>query len=532
MFKFLQRKKPNVIAVTELLLKALEVNVSPTTVANSLQDHPEYPSLLAVSDCLTEWHIPNQSYSIKKSEYELTDLEYPFIAHSNANGGSFMLVHDLADNRISYSDEKKQKVSIDGNEFLKIWNGVALHAIPNQKSGEENYYQKVAMASLNQFKLPALIITVLIAILLSLNNQSIQLGSTLFLVFKLFGLAVSALLLMHSIDANNPLIQNLCSLGSKNNCNAILKSDAAKVTTWLSWSEVGLFYFAGSILALLFAPNSLSLLIWLNVLAMPYTVYSISYQYRHKNWCVLCCSIQAILALELLTNLLFNYGSYDLNTAIFNFNTIAIFIACFILPILTWSFLKPFLLKTAQFSPLKQQLKKFKYNSDLFNQVLTSQARFAVPDDLMPIILGNPNATTTITMVSNPFCGPCAKAHEMLDQWLSVRDDIKLKIIFTTADHEDDDKTKVARHVSALSLLNDVNLLENALNDWYKQGTKKYETWAEAYPITYDGEMSSVTQKQKEWCQLTEIEFTPTILVNGYKLPEPYRLEDIKYLLT
>ena len=151
---------------------------------------------------------------------------------------------------------------------------------------------------------------------------------------------------------------------------------------------------------------------------------------------------------------------------------------------------------------------------------------------MMPLTLGNPNAETTITMVSNPFCGPCAKAHELLDDWLSYRDDIKLKIIFSTADSDDDEKTKVSRHISALALLKDTALVEKALNDWYSQSTKKYDQWALKYPVAHHDDLPEVTKKQKAWCELTEIMFTPTIFIDGYKLPEPYRLEDIKYLLS
>lgn len=531
MLNLLQPKQSNASAVVNLLLKALNVKVNSTTVDDNLQDHPEYPSLLAINDCLTEWHVPNQAYQISKAEYDPADLEFPFIAHSKVNGGYFMLIHEITNGKVSYSDEKKQKATISEEEFLKLWSGVALHATASSKSGEIDYQTKFLAQTFNALKIPVLLLVILAAVLLTINYQTSSISYGLLLFFKITGIAVSVLLLMHSIDANNPLVQNLCSLGNKNNCNAILKSDAAKVTSWLSWSEVGFFYFTGSFLTLLISPASLPLIVWLNVLALPYTVYSIGYQYSQKNWCVLCCTVQAILWLEFLTNI-FYPSNFEISTTNLQLQYSLPLVISFALPILTWAFLKPLLLKTAQFTPLKQQLKKFKYNSDLFNQVLTNQPRYAVPDDLMPIILGNPNAETVITMVSNPFCGPCAKAHETLDQWLSVRDDIQLKIIFTTANHDDDEKTKVSRHVTALSLLNDTKLLENALNDWYKQGSKKYEAWATQYPITFDKDMSMVTEKQKAWCDLTEIAFTPTILVNGYKLPEPYRLEDIKYLLT
>ncbi len=331
---------------------------------------------------------------------------------------------------------------------------------------------------------------------------------------------------MQSLNANNPFVKNLCSLGGKSDCNAILKSDAAKVTSWLSWSEVGYFYFAGSLLSLLFAPASFSFLAWLNLFALPYTIYSISYQYSNKNWCILCCSVQALLVLEAVVFLSTqNYGLSNLPT--FGLITLVSFLS----PILIWSFLKPFFADASQIKSLKRQLKKFKYNSELFNQALKNQPRYAIGKELMPIRMGNPDAETIITMVSNPFCGPCAKAHQTIDEWLKFRDDIQLKVIFTTADDENDPRTKVSRHLSALSTHENTKMVENAMNDWYNSSNKNYDDWAKRYPVVMNQDVAMVTQNQKSWCDMAEITSTPTILVNGYKLPDPYRLEDIKHLL-
>jgi hypothetical protein len=529
MFQFSNLANP--ISVTLKLIRQLKVKVTESTVRTQVESHPEYPSLLALSDCLTEWGIINQAYQIDKATYDPADLEFPFIAHFAASGGSYILVHQIENGKVTYSDEKVDHASMPEVDFLAKWSGVALHGVVNETNGEPNYQQKKVAEWFNAAKPPLFIIAVIGIILRSLDHGDLSLSYVLLFAVKLVGLATSVLLLVHSIDVNNPLVQNLCSLGNKNNCNAILKSTAAQVTSWLSWSEVGFFYFLGSATALLLAPPTLPLLAWLNVLALPYIAYSLTYQYRQKSWCVLCCTIQAVLGLEFIINIS-SPTAFSLQNVEYNFSLISTLLLSFTLPVLAWYLLKPMLLQSALVKPLKSQLKKFKYNSDLFNQLLTTQPKYGVSDELMPIVLGNPTAEHVITMVSNPFCGPCATAHQELDEWLKYRDDIQLKIIFTTADHDDDERTKVSRHMSALSLLQDATLVERALNDWYKLSSKKYETWAAKYPISFNGEMSKVTAKQKEWCNLTEIEFTPTILLNGYKLPAPYRLEDIKYLIT
>ncbi len=525
-------QKENPIALTAKLLKQLNVKVSHNTLQQNLKDHPDYPKMSAISNCLDDWQVLNQAYRIPQSDYNVEDLLFPFIAQSDINGGYYFLVHQIINKTVTYSDEKVEKASMTEAAFLKLWSGAALHATPTANSGETNYNHSKRIALFNQVKVPLLLLGIFTALGLGINWQTLSLNVALLLLVKLIGVAVSTLLLMHSINANNPLVQNLCSLSKKNNCNAILKSNAAQVFTWLSWSEVGFFYFAGSFLALLFVPLWLPLLAWLNLLALPYTIYSISYQYKNKNWCVLCCAVQVLLGLEFLNTLIFSAKALFFSFWPISFGVATSFLLCFLIPILIWAFLKPFLLKAQQFKPLQQQLKKFKYNTELFNQVLTNQARYATPDSLIPIILGNPAAINVITMVSNPFCGPCATAHQAIDNWLTFRDDVQLKIIFTSTAHDTDERSKVGQHVMALALLNDTKLVTTALNDWYKQDHKKYETWAAKYPVKISDDLQEVSKTQREWCQLTEITVTPTILINGYKLPPPYTIADIKYLLT
>ncbi|WAC41404.1 cysteine peptidase family C39 domain-containing protein [Pedobacter sp. SL55] len=531
--KLFTTPKASAIEVPRLLLNELGVKVSEASLTEKLENHPDFPSLMAVSDCFNGWHLPNAGYLIKKENYKVEELKFPFIAQLPANGGIFILVHQITKGKVIYSDEKVKRKEITEHEFLDTWSGILLYAKATEKSGEEGYFTKQLIGIANALIVPCFILIVMLATALFINFSAAPLAFSLLLAIKFIGVGISVLLLAHGVNANNPLVQNLCSLGKKNNCNAILKSDAAKATSWLSWSEVGFFYFAGSLLSLIFVPSSLYFLVWFNILALPYTLWSIYYQYSHKSWCVLCCAVQIILWLEFAIALVFgllpfSFSSFSLQLLPSAFYLLLSFIA----PVLLWYILKPVLQKSSEYRLLKQQLNKFKYNAELFGHALTKQPRYAVPNEIAPITLGNPEAQTIITMVSNPFCGPCAKAHETLDKWLKTRSDIQLEIVFTTADHDDDQRTKVARHVTALSLTNDVALVEKALNHWYELREKKYENWAKDFQIEIGEEVNVATKKQKQWCKMAEITFTPTILVNGYKLPEPYQLDDLPYLIN
>jgi protein-disulfide isomerase len=159
------------------------------------------------------------------------------------------------------------------------------------------------------------------------------------------------------------------------------------------------------------------------------------------------------------------------------------------------------------------------------------QPRHALLDDIHSIILGNREAKNIITIVSNPYCEPCSQTHKTLDQWLSIRDDIRLQIIFSAFNQEKDAVTTVASHFISLKSKNDDQSLKRALNDWFEQKHKNYERWAEEYPVNEDIPTFEILEKHKEWCEMTNVKMTPTIFINGRKLPKVYQIEDIKYFI-
>lgn len=522
--RILKLIRPNLESITQQLLNSLKVKISPSTVDFCLQEHPGYPTLLALSDCLSEWKVENQGYYIKRENYDSDDLLFPFIAHLKENGGRFILVRSILDGRVVYSDELKKKWEISESEFLDRWDGIAHHAEKTYKSGEDNYLYNYIHSKFSSLIIPGLVAVAILTLTYIILARNLSLNVILLLCLKLAGTTISILLLIQSIGAKNPFLKRLCGITGKNDCNDILQSGAAKITPWLSWSEVGFFYFLGTMGTIIIEPSALNIIVLLNILSLPYTVYSLSYQYRIKSWCILCCSVQVILWLEFFTNL----SSHSIQFRINPFHLVTISII-FLAVILIWAFLKPFFIRSSQFSSIKTQLKKFKYNGDLFNKALTSQARYAVPENLMPVVLGNPDGKTVITMVGSPYCDPCGKAYKELKHWCEVNNDVKVKLIFKTGGKGNDKKILFTEHVTAMSLNCDKIHLESAIEDWYAQSVKKYENWKNQYPVEKDERIINVIEKQKNWCELLGIIYTPTILVNGYMLPEPYGVEDIKY---
>jgi protein-disulfide isomerase/predicted double-glycine peptidase/uncharacterized membrane protein len=529
------KKQHNTDTIVKKLLQYLTININSETISEELEKHPDYPSLLAISDVLNNFNIDNSAYSIEFSS--LKDVPCPFIAHTSPDN-EFVLINSVAGDHVTLWDDKRNDYKLAILDFGKIFTGIVLTV---EKDADLKRYNnnKAWTDILSPFRATFAIICLLaafVAVIIFNTGYFANLSWPLLslTLFKTLGLAASALLLVQSIDRNNTLVQKLCGVkNNKTGCSGILSSNAATVFKGLTWSEVGFFYFAGTWFALLFGGGSLATLkvvALLNIISLPYTFYSVYYQARiARQWCVLCCSVQAVLWLEFISLALVP-GIIEKHIQINMGGGVTLF-TCLLFPIFLWMLLKPVFLKAQQLSAHKQQLRNFKYNVDLFNHLLTAQPKFVLPEEYWSILLGNTEANNVLTMVSNPYCDPCAKTHSILDEWLSNRDDLQVRIVFAVSNFEGDDATAVARHFMMLNKLHDKTVVKEALNDWYAQKRKNYSTWKKDYEVELKNHEFNQVEKQKAWCQLAEITSTPTVLVNGYRLPNPYQIADLKYML-
>jgi thiol-disulfide isomerase/thioredoxin len=524
--------EPNVKAVIGYLSQ-LKVTVNNSTVNETLQNHPDWPTLLCITDSLNKWQIPNGVGKIETANID--ELPTPFIAYTYDRENPLAIVTWTDEANVKVLNKNYTKtVALKKEDFLKQWNGIYLIAEPHEHSGEANYKKNKQKASL-QSLMPIVAISTLLTFSFALLYKNIGLSSlhttSLYLHYfiLLAGVIVTSLLLLYEMDKNNPLLQKVCTGIAKGNCNAILTGKQAKVFNWLSWSEVGFFYFIGSLLTLLFIPNAISLIAWLNILALPYTIFSVYYQWRvARQWCVLCLAVQALLLL--------GAGNFIANNFLLQISNppslIATSLLLFALPVLIWFTIKPYMLNLQQAKNTKREFLRIKFNTQIFDALLKKQKKINLPTDNLGINIGSPTATNTIIKVCNPYCGPCAMAHPKIEALLEENKNVKAKIIFTTPNDDTNPAIKPVRHLLAVAAENNTAKTTHALDDWYLSEKKDYEVFATKY--TLNGELTKQGSKidaMEKWCKETGIEFTPTIFINGYQLPDAYSIEDINYFL-
>jgi uncharacterized membrane protein/thiol-disulfide isomerase/thioredoxin len=536
----------NCFVIAKILLAHLKVAVTKISLLKDLQQHPDYPSLLSLSDVLTGYGVENISF--KSSPDSLRKIPIPFIAQikgENSQSKFFTLVDEIKDNSVHYyNPEKNYGEKINVENFIKKWqSGIVLIANAENAPGEKNYIQKLREEKRMEMSkyaayiaLPALVI---IASVLAFINYGVSaIFPIIFSLITLLGCIVGSLLILYELDQYNPVLHQICSAGKKINCGAILNSKASKIAG-ISWSTIGFTYFAGGLFTLLCIgiTNSTALFIvsWLNVFAVPYVFFSIYYQWRiAKQWCVLCLSVQGLLVLQMLTALIAGWHTIIPLTTVHTVNIIIPVILSYLIPFIIISLLLPAYHEVKESKHNNSELQRLRHNPQIFNALLAKQKVVTESTEGLGIILGNPNATNKIIKVCNPYCGPCARAHIPMEELLNNNPDVQIQIIFTATNKEGDVRASPVRHLLAIAENNSQEVVKKALDEWYLPEKKIYETFAVKYPM--NGELKKQENKidaMQSWCDKTGIYFTPTFFVNGFQLPEEiYNVNDLKYFLS
>ncbi|HET6724219.1 MAG TPA: vitamin K epoxide reductase family protein [Chitinophagaceae bacterium] len=526
----------NVPVIVNQLVKSLNIPVTASSVIESLEQHPNFPSLLSISDSLSKWKIEHIALKVKPEMLE--DIPTPFIAHTRKGKGNFVLVNSV-NGKIGYSDENGLTKYKAKEEFLKEWDNIVLLAKRNDNSGEQLFKVKRRKEILKNIRIPFILIASVGFVIFSIIFSSyVSLPYISLLLIKLTGCTISSLLLWFELDKSNPNLKQICTLGGKTNCTAVLDSKSSRLFNFISWSEVGFFYFVGSFLFLLIGADNISssivLTSWLNVLALPYTFFSIFYQWRIvKQWCPLCLAVQGLLLLEFVAGY-FGYWSYYYYVPDLSAGILLLFVLAFLIPVFFWIISKPLYLESENARRFRNDLGKMKYNREILDTLLQTQKAITTSTAGLGITLGNPDAKNTIIKVCNPFCGPCAKAHPVINELLEHNPDVKVQIIFSGIKDDAVNKINmVVKHLMAVYEKNDPAYMKHALDDWYIRGKGKQEAFAELYPLNdaFDNKLEAKLNAMKMWCNETGIKFTPTYFVNGYQLPEVYKVEDLKQIL-
>lgn len=544
--------KANGPEIAIMLAELLGVKITKTTLSKEIEQHPDYPSLLSISDVLNSYGIEN--IGIKFKPEKISELPRPFITQITGKRTGilfFTIVKEIGDNFVEYYDSEKHGWNkISKEEFWDNGTEIALLIEADNKAGEKDYSKNRKIEKQKSFQNSVIVMSIPVITLIAGFLAIIQYGAIailpfVFTILNLIGAITTSLLLWYELDQHNPLLQQICSAGKKIDCGAVLHSKASKIGG-ISFSAIGFTYFTGMLLFLLFSgitnPGALFASAWINAAAVPYVFFSVYYQWRIvKQWCLLCLCVGSTLVLQLATTIFGHWHSLLSLTSVSPYLVTSVLIA-FIVPFVISILLVPSLQRAKEGAQHFTDLQKLKHNKQVFEALLQRQKKIADAPDGLGIYIGDNNATFKLIKVCNPYCGPCSRAHTPIEDLLHNNPDVQLQLIFTASNKESDIGGPPVKHLLAIAEKHEENILKQALDDWYLAETKNYPEFATKYPM--NGELKKQDAKldtMKEWCNKTNVEFTPTFFIsmpheNGtsgyFQLPKGYSVKDLKYFFS
>lgn len=508
-------------------LNSMGINIASSLLSHSLQSHPDYPSLKSVTDTLDELGIDNAALIIDKER--LHEAPLPFLAH-NTSKGEFIIINNA---------EKQIKANPD---FEKNWNGTALLAEkPSTWRSIENENWLAKERKSRQTILAAILFVITIAAISLMNNFSWQI--TGLLITTLTGLIIAVLIVQHELGISNELTEQLCRAGKHTDCDAVLHSKGSHLSKWMNWADAGIVYFTSYsllLVTLLYTQNTagISLLAVLSCAAVPFTLFSLYYQWRVvKKWCTLCLLTVGVLWLQFALLLPVTVPAPLISGSLskgelsnISFNTISFTAFMFSAVAAGWLLvIKPALQKNKELTDKNFSLLRFKNNPDVFKAFLKQQRKVDTAPFANDLQLRNPDAAVQIVVACNPYCGPCATAHKILHT-LAEATDIGLTIrLSVNAENNEDKRTAATAYIMQVVNNMGADFKRKVLHDWY--ALMDLEKFREKYPLQKEANMQQQLQEHEDWNKKADITFTPTIFINGYELPKQYKINELKRLI-
>lgn len=508
-------------------LRKLGIKVSSNILKEQLKSHPDYPSLLSITDTLDYLGIEN--LAVETCSNMLHEIPVPFLAHVKANGGGFVIV------------ENRESVENTFPGFFHSWSGVVLFI---SKTAGWSHPENDAMLKREdgRKKITAITVIAIAGILLASvwTSPGVIAASTILLAAA--GLFVSCLIVFKDIGIENRLAAKVC--GKENECEQVIHSKGSKLPFGIHWSDAGVIWFASMLLVLVFSAFSqrtvemIKIISLLSFPAVPFIFFSVYYQWRiAKKWCRLCLVIVGLLSIQ-VSILLPSF--FQTPWQYIGMQQVLFFVTFFVIVATGWYAVKKILLQQKKLEAGFYDGIRFKRNERVIAALLENQKIVDVAPWEHDLQTGNEKALVQITVACSAYCGPCAKAHKVLHALVQkYGSSLGLTVRFSlNAGNGNDKKTKAVEYIlkhlavvaEEMSPAKKSLYTREMLHNWFEM--MDYEKFAAIYPETADVSVSEILKQNEEWIKDSDIHFTPSIFINGRMLPENYSLAEIHWIIN
>lgn len=446
--------------------------------------------------------------AVDLTEEQLEEIPLPALALLDlGQGRNKWVVLEKIQGASFYIFAQKNSEAVSRKEFCHSWTGKALLIEKTEQSGEpqlkENRHKDKSNKR-NTFLRKSFFC--LFIFLLCARSCFLFVGNwsaLAFFVLSLFGVALSALLLLGENLPKNNFFRNACTALGNKHCGEIVKNRTLFLASRYTWAEAAFAFFIFFVLSFVFSPDALStnvvypLAQLLSLLGIPVGFYSLYIQgFKQKKMCLFCLGIVAVLFAYTMP---FLYA----DTTFFVAQT---FLSASV-PLLLSGLSTYLVLCTIALYFAERQLNVYSHTrltaflhaQDAFLFALKSSPAIdqnAAPADFL---YGNTESDFNIVMISRPSCAPCQTAHRTVEEMLKNFGGLfSLRICYAfSSDASDPNRQFVEKELG-------------------KNGLDKFQT-------------ENALEKHHAFYQVANITHTPAFIVNGHILPPSYRLEDLMF---
>ena len=192
------------------------------------------------------------------------------------------------------------------------------------------------------------------------------------------------------------------------------------------------------------------------------------------------------------------------------------------------NFLAPKLSAERKNQFLQQSINSIKSDEVVFITLLKKRPYYET-DALDSVIrFGNPDSKIRLTVLSNPYCNPCAMVHKQIEELLKqVGNSISVQYILSSFG---ENRNSTNKFLIAACLTDKTATTIQIISDWFEKGRPLGDDYFKEWGLDIETPAVEVEfKKHEEWKKKSQLQATPTVLVNGYQLPESYSVEDLCY---
>jgi hypothetical protein len=474
---------------------------------NNYLSHPNYPSLLAVTDSLS--FIGLENIAAKVPFIHIEQLPNVFIIELDLENKTLYILEKHNDG-FNIIDENEKTRLISFSELEKIWTGVVLIIEENEQIQKTNPFK--------YFNLIALLILITIITIYSNECNVVQ---SIFLFISLIGVYVTFEIVKTYFQENNATESKFCAIKKEFSCNATIKSKNYAFSKYLEFVDLPVFFFSFAFFGLLFSIVSISTIGILSTFSIPIIAYSLYIQKKVlKKWCVLCLLISLLL---IAYSFLFFY--FEISSKLIIINEISWFISI----VAIWFFIKKLLLNKEENKNKINSLLRFKRNEDVFNAISKDVIDSKTLETLPKLSIGNTNATNILTLFLSPSCPHCHTSFKQAIELIEMYPDIiKVEIAYNlNINNLENPYLDIAK--MTMQLYNQKKDYKQALVDWHIKRIE-IEAWKRKWNLENDFLVENEQlDKQFLWCVANEFNYAPVKFFNGKLIPQVYEIDELFY---